>query len=414
MRALFALILATTFSCLGGGAQELPPSDAARGAVATIGQLRAIGVPNPDSEDFYTPPSKVPPLLRQLNDYLGQIILYVLNNPKRYEIPPVEPAVISELERAGWKAIPPDKWAAYGEIIHIVEDESVPLDANFKAVSTRLWVPCAGDQSSYLYVFRQQEGRWKLALKADFDFTSLTNSEDDGSEYGARFALSPPDPQGRWFVVSARTNVDCNWEPTHVVLSAIVPGPEPDKPKVMVEVRQSFYRGIGPFKPPFAIHAERDWFSMVVGVLRKLDGNRGIQIYRYGVNGSEARRIAPIAFYPADFLDEWVAMPWKEVERWTDASKKDELRDWHEKLRAVPELSSEVESVQPCEKEEGAINTWLLELSVMNPLHPPQYLFISVSRNAGTFFVDRISTVRPPGCPGRTRPVEPSEDLPVF
>ena len=408
MRYLATSLAVLLLSCPALFGQSQPPSANTRATVQTIRELRAIGLPAPE-RNIYAPPFRVPALLRQLNEQLGQMILEVLDGTKGHVPIDLEGQILERLEAAGWRAVPTTEWNAYGELIHVQQEPANAEERGVLAVSTMLWIPCGAGPDSNLYVFRRKGDRWELALDVDLDVPS-GQSEDDSD---LKYALSPDESDGRWYVITARMRSDCSSRPGGVRLTAMRQGHSPREPLVLIDRTESLATD---FEPSHELRAESDWFSLTVGMVRKLDHEPGVRIFRYAVGGNKVRRIQPIALDPADFLDEWTELPWSEAEEWTDQADGPTLRVWHERLRAIPEDSAEFRFVQPCRRVE-LDSSWMVGLWIdrkLNPSFPTETLYFLVGKRLGTFYVDHVYTVRPPGCPGNTRPIIRGRKLPSW
>jgi hypothetical protein len=148
---------------------------------------------------------------------------------------------------------------------------------------------------------------------------------------------------------------------------------------------------------------------------RKLDGEPGVSIARYQVIGDEITRMQPLAPTPEDFLDEWVQLGWSDAAHSTGESS--DLPKWHSMLNALANHSTEIEIVQPCRAQGSADKLWLAGLWIdqkLNPTSQNERLYIVVSERHHAFFVDSVSTTRPPGCPGKAQPLLRSWDLPKW
>ena len=381
-----------------------PVSSHARGAVHTIRELRAVGLPGPE-ELRNGPPAKVPGLLRLLNRELRALIIETLNDHARRGVPG-EAEIMDQLRAAGWEEVPDHKWNAYGEIVDILFDFG-GYEPGILMVSTRLWIPCgSSDPDSAIYVFRGRARHWELVLAADADYDS------QGTEVGSglQFKLSPPDSDGNWFLAAANTPPSCRLAPPDLRYRILQPGPSPDKPITLLDHREAIDTK---FDPPFEIRVEEDWFSVTRGKQRKLDGESGVSIARFEVKDQQVRRIHPLALWPEDFLDEWVQLSWDEAAQWTNPSKLPNIQAWYSQLNELESDSTEIRVVQPCPKQQDSTDRWVIELWIdrqMNPTAKQEELYVEVSRKQGIFYVDGIQTNRPSGCPGSIPPT-PLADL---
>jgi hypothetical protein len=380
-------------------AQQVSPH--AQKAVQAIQRLRAIGMSDTVDVDP-APPPQVPSLLRRLNQELRALIAEDLNDPSRHAVPN-EHEILEELTAAGWEEVPSHKWNAYGEIRQIKFDWKTGYEPGILVVSTQLWLPCgSADPDSAIYVFQGVARRWDLVLAAESDFDPAGENDVTGMQY----KISPPDSHGRWFLVVAHVPPSCRRAATTVSYKALRPGTGLNQPIGLLSGRES----INPFfQPAFRVDTEKYSFALTLGKLRKLDGEAGIAIFRYGLSGDDVRRMAPLALAPEDFLDQWAQLNWDEAKRWTRAPSDPVIEEWHSKLKTLASDSTEIESVHLCSGTSEGDGDWLLELSVdgrLNPSLKETTLYVAIAKAEGTFVLNGVLDKPPSGCSGRT-PLKP-------
>lgn len=378
------------FSALATPNSALAQSKSAREAVQTIEELRAIGVPK-DVENG--PPARVPKLLKDLNRELRGLITETLNDANRHAVPGEE-EIVTELHAAGWNEIADHKWDAYGEILGVKFDWKLGYNPDLLVITTRLWIPCgSNDPDSAVYVFQGNGRQWKLVLAADADFDFGWGSVGPGMQY----KISPPDSSGKWFLALARTPPSCRWSPEELRYTVLRPGPTAEKAEVLLDRRVTVNEN---FDPSFRTRVEENWFAVTRGRKRKLDGELGVSITRFEVDGSSVRRIQPLALTPEDFLEEWVRLDWEEARRWTDSGA-NEAGPWHERLSKLENDSTEFNGIQVCKAAKNADGTWVVSLWIdkrQNPSWSDENVFFTVSKKDGAIFVDRIQKTPPAGC----------------
>jgi hypothetical protein len=377
----------------------------AREAVQTIRELRAIELP--DRVDIENgPPPQVPGLLRQLNRQLLALVVDTLNDSSHHTIPREE-EITEQLRMAGWLEIPDHKWNAYGEIIQVRFGWQLGYEPNLLIVSPQLWIPCgSSDPDSAVYVFQGKARQWKLVLAADADFDSPGASQGTGLQY----ELSPPDAKGGWFLAIANAPPSCRWTSANLHYRILRPGTSADKPRILFDRLDPLDLK---FNPPFDLKMETDWFALTRGKVRKLDGEQGVSVARYEVDGEKVRRIHPLGLKPEDFIDEWVQLNWDDAKRWSNESLQPDLQSWHSKLLGLEQDSTEMKFVQPCPKQEGSGSKWMIDLWIDQKLNPSvneENLYVLVSERNGIYYVDGIHKNRPPGCPGEA-PMQILADL---
>jgi hypothetical protein len=378
-------------------AQSVSP--AARKAVQVIEKLRSIDAPSSRDLDV-GPPSKVPYLLRQLNQELKALIIEDLNDQTQNALPNEE-EILDHLRAAGWQELPSNKWTAYGEIRKIKFDLNADYDPPLLIVSTQLWLPCGTtDPDSAIYVFRGMSRRWELVLSTDSDFDPVGGVDEGGLQY----KISPHDSRGRWFLAVAQLPPSCGGAGNVLRYKVLRPGANAENPTVLAAQREVIDTG---FDPPFRLEVQDDWFAVTEGKRRVLGGGTGVRILRYAVDANKIRRIAPLAVYPEDFLDEWAQLSWDEARQWVIESSEGSLKKWHTKLSNIGKDSSEIESMRHCSGSGDSEGTWLIDLAVdsrYDPSMEDKQVYVQVAKKNNTFFVNNIQENLPAGCQGETLP----------
>jgi hypothetical protein len=402
MRPVPICLAVALLVCTQLGATEV--SSTARKTVDTIRQLRAIGLPNSDQLQA-GPPERVPSLLRKLNQQLKTLIVEDLNDATKHAVPNQD-EILGQLTAAGWEEIPSHKWNAYGEINQISFDWKTEYEPGLLIVSTQLWIPCgSADPDSAIYVFRGVARHWELVLATDADF----DAPGAGTDSGMQYKISPPDSDGNWFLVVAHSPPSCRGANNILRYKVLQPGDTADKPEVLLTRRDKIDHG---FDPPFRLDLQLDWFSVTEGVVRKLDGERGISISRYQLTGRHLQQLAPLALSPEDFLDHWVQLSWNDASEWTATPSNTGIPAWHSRLNSLAFDSTEMRSVHLCSETAEGDQSWLIELWIdrqLNPLVKEQELFIEIVRRNGVYLLNALQDTRPSGCQGKT-PLKQNKD----
>jgi hypothetical protein len=367
----------------------------AREAVQTIRELRAIELPD-RSVIENGPPHQIPGLLRKLNRQLLALVIDTLNDSSRHTVPREE-EITAQLRAVGWEEIPDHKWNAYGEIIRIEFDWKLGYEPDLLIVSPQLWIPCgSSDPDSAVYVFQGKARHWKLVLTADADF----DSPGAASVSGLQYELSPPGTKGGWFLAIANAPPSCRWTSANLRYRILRPGVAADKPRILFDRLDPLD---SKFDPPFDLRTEEDWFALTRGKTRKLDGEHGVSVARYEVDGERVTRIHPLALRPEDFLDEWVQLTWADAKHWSNKSLQPNLQGWHSRLNGLENDSTEMRFVQPCPNQTGSDSRWMINLWIDQKLNPSvneENFYVLVGERNGIYYVDGIHINRPSGCPG--------------
>jgi len=407
LRIFFSLLtlVPLTVGCVRG-AEAASASETSVAVAKTVRALKAAPIPYPDFPVVIAPQTQA--LLAQLKTQLRDLAEEAIrsqgnrgNDPRE-----IRAAIVEQLRVAGI-VVGPDKTidygnsadATYGDIlrIEVTNPEGHP---DLIGVRITLGIAC-GDDSS-LYLFQAQGRDWKLILAWGVD------------EYGAvsqalghfAYAVSPPDQGNHWYVLTASINPYCSsvWRTLH--FQVMRTGPVATKPAVVFE-----HEEIGRWDHPLDVEAHPRWLRVNFMAWQKLDSLRNYRehVEEYAIGDEGLKRVAPIAWAPQNFLDEWLDMPWGQAAQWANRAASSSLKQWHDRLGgdARDGYSSEVLFVQPCDEGEPATR-WQIGVSVDTlpksaPL--PKHLYFSVSARAkDLYLVDDVSSRRAPGCPGETPP----------
>ncbi|HEX9965712.1 MAG TPA: hypothetical protein VGB04_12100 [Allosphingosinicella sp.] len=260
---------------------------------------------------------------------------------------------------------------------------------NMLAVVATLGIRCGSD--SMLLLYRRSGTGWEEAMVR----RSAPYREIRGGWADLRFAVSPPDAEGRWFVATVSTTPWCTsaWQGLPYELAR--PGPAPDRPRVILRGKGTIYLGD---ESDLILRAERGAFE-----LRhdggSLDPDLLVRrhVRRYSVSGDTVRRVQPVAENVRDFADEWIESPWAEARAWSAADPV--LTAAHAQLRSARHTSlGAFSSIRDC----GG-GTTQLEIAVQEG---PGW-FLTVRGGAGRWTVERVARKAAAGCSGANRPGEP-------
>jgi hypothetical protein len=229
----------------------------------------------------------------------------------------VEPAALAAaMEQRGGvsdgttgDAVPPSD-GRHGSLVDF-EVSRVEAHPDMLAVVATLAIKCGSD--SMLMLYRREGGRWRETMVR----RSEPYSEVRGGWQDLRFAVSPKDQQGRWFVATVSTTPWCTsaWQGMPYALAR--PGPAPDRPQIFFRGKNTIYLGN---ESDLTLKAERDAFE-IRNDGSSLDPDILIRrhVRRYAVAGEAVRRVQPVAESVRDFVDEWIVSPWAEAKDWSAA-----------------------------------------------------------------------------------------------
>lgn len=232
----------------------------AEAVAQTVRSMREIKT---DSMDTNVPPA-AKPLLAQLKRQLLDLIIATINaHDNRRETPRLLSAMIrAQLEAAGVTVKePPDEISAeeyfstpyvYGDI-HSIEIEQPAGHPNLLAATTKLGVCCGTDSS--LYLFERSGSQWQLVLAQE----AGDYEEVSGAQGRFSYAVSPPDGQSGFFVVTANVNPWCtsNWQ--SIRYKALRPGADPYQPRAILNETDTIY--LGDYSP-YQLRVKHDGFTL--------------------------------------------------------------------------------------------------------------------------------------------------------
>src|SRR5262249_7368468 len=141
----------------------------------------------------------------------------------------------------------------YGDVydIRIQQPEAHP---DLLAVTTTIGV-CCGDDTSF-YLFKRENAEWRLVLAQeanDYD-------EIDGAQGRFTLAISPPDKQGKFFVVTANVNPWCtsNWQSLRYQVLRI--GQSAYEPQILLSEKGTIYLAVD--NPVYELKVQRNRFFL--------------------------------------------------------------------------------------------------------------------------------------------------------
>jgi hypothetical protein len=222
----------------------------------------------------------------------------------------VDPSALaaSMAQRAGTDEAEPGPADRHGERI-AYQASRVDGHPGMLAVVATVGIHCGSD--SMLMLYGLEDRRWsELMVRRSDPYAKISGGWGD-----LRFAVSPPDAQGKWFVATVSTTPWCTsaWQGMPYELAR--PGPAPDRPKVIFRGRNTIYLGdesdLVLKAEPGAFEIRNDGSSLDPEILIRR------HVRRYSVAGDSVRRIQPVAESVRDFADEWISSPWAEAKDWS-------------------------------------------------------------------------------------------------
>ena len=300
LRIALAGLLASTFTaCSSHGSSSTEQSENAvepstvtaqvkpsTSIAETVKRLREIKT---GSDDPGVPP-EAQRLLPMLKHQLRDLIHNTLNSQAIRQAAPrrLQAAILASLKRDGIEVkepedevvdenyVEPEYVSGYGNIYQVVVRRH-PKHRDLLVATTTLSIPCGEDTS--LYVFRDRGGHWDLTLAQE------SNGYDEVTEAQAAFgyAVSPPDGQGDFFVVTASINPWCtsNWR--RIRYAVLREGQSAYEPRILLNQDHTIFLG---HETPFSIQVSANSFTL------SFDGGEAMERMNNGeeVSEEEAQR----------------------------------------------------------------------------------------------------------------------------
>src|SRR5262249_4595461 len=281
---------------------------------------------------------------------------FILDRLNSAGLQPVEPLgfrarILAELGCSGVtlddsESTRESKQHPFGRICAL-EVSQPPGHPELMAVMVRLSINCG--QDSALYIFREMAGVWRLLIG---DEGANYESIEDARE-SLNYSVSPFDTGGGFFVAVATIGPACIGSWRNLWYRVLRPGPEPYEPRAILDKKECIWLGSD---PPYTLQARAGGFTLDFFAPRTLDTGFRRHIVKYQIAGDQAIRVAPLAEFPEDFLDEWSSQPWDEASRWVTKGAAVDLKHIHSELHRdqddndgpYPDESPTIAFVQDC------------------------------------------------------------------
>ncbi|HEX8137380.1 MAG TPA: hypothetical protein VF544_07300 [Pyrinomonadaceae bacterium] len=269
----------------------LPAKAQAALIAETVESLRRIETEHFDNR--IAPAAK--PLLTRLKHQLIELFHSENTpNPERTSIPArtVQTNILERLKGAG---VPVRKWEdiaysdgyfqkpyAYGDIYGITV-EDVAGHPELRVLTTTLGINCGEDTSFYL--FKYEDSEWRLVLAQE----SNDYDEVSGGQGQFQYAISPPDAQGDFFVVTASINPWCssNWQSIRYKVFRL--GADPFRPRTILSDEDSIYLRDNDL--PYKLQVRRDGFRLEFEGEGSPEEVTHTHVLRYTVAGDRTTKI---------------------------------------------------------------------------------------------------------------------------
>src|SRR5215472_8141538 len=318
-------------------------SQRAKNIADTLQQLRHIKIE--DDHEADVPAAVIPMLTRLKHDLLASFQQVLNESGPGVQAATAQEELLRRLQAAGvglTDFYSEADQGGYGLIFNL-EVRQPSGHSDLLMFRSELSIEC-GDDSS-LYVFQKREGRWKVVIAIESNgykkvYRGLANL--------LYYDVSPPDADGRWFLVYAHEYPSCQGNWNGIQYRVLRPGASPEKPILVLSREEGMYRGgiyRGGDLPKLEV--TKDSFRLEFDGSQELDAGvlARTHVACYRIAGNQASRMPPLADSAAGFLDEWAHMPWRKAAPWSRIPKF--ARAGHHTL-GNEGLYHEFDFVQPC------------------------------------------------------------------
>jgi hypothetical protein len=209
---------------------------------------------------------------------------------------------------------------------------------NLLSITIDLAIPYGGDVS--LYIFDTSNAAFVLNVE------QLSYSSINLGANLLEYQVSPKAADGSWFVVAARTGAwpSSNWRTLRV---GVYEPSNDDCPRQILAYEGFAWLGDD---EPFTVSATRDSFTVLYeGDARDTDKIIRSHVVKFRREKGRFRRVPPVAAYPDDFVDEWIAAPWEDARRWSNPARRNELHAMHVRLHQDDRYFGSIYWEQLCE-----------------------------------------------------------------
>jgi hypothetical protein len=362
------------------------------------------------------PSTDVPPsaqeLLPKMKTELRSLTLQTLNAHPAASAENLRTFLITDLRSAGLEVLSgkqfENNYNTEADKFGFVQDVQVRQPTrhpDLLVVIFSLTIPCGVDDS--LTVFRIGGSGWQPLIASDSNgYATVADAQG-----WVKYAVSPSDSSGEWFLVTANVSPWCtsNWQGLHY--KVLRPGDSAQTPRVLLDEHTGVYIGVD---EPYRITTTRNGFTIHNVDSQSLDPSilTRVHVQKYEVTTEHAKRVPPFALFPEDFLDEWFNLKWEEAALWILAGDKSEFQSWHDRFNRPKRnegFYTEFDFVQPCPSPATEAR-WQIGLELEGtaekdlPEDLPEELFFTVIKRDGAFYLSGLADERPKGCPGESHP----------
>jgi hypothetical protein len=200
---------------------------------------------------------------------------------------------------------------------------TIRRSGGFLVVTAGVGILCGYDESAYLY--RWKDGRWVRVWQNEQN----TYNERDYQPQALSAVLVSSDSKGDDYVLTLGHETWCasNWHNVYHRLFRLDSSLEG-----IALVDEGPWAYLGAHIPPINGSGSGDdiLVEFTLGSLDVTVHSREA-IRHYKMENGQARRVAPFALSPRDFVEEWLTTPWSESAAWTERANRGSVQAWHKK-----------------------------------------------------------------------------------
>jgi hypothetical protein len=211
-----------------------------------------------------------------------------------------------------------------------IQRQSYGYGDEFLIVQTGLGIVCGFDESAYVYQWKDRH--WQLTLTSEQDVYTEVSYKPQ-KIYSVLVSTSAGEKDHRHLVLTLGMLPWCssNWQAIYYRLWRTSEGQTDPKP--LLDRQEYNYRGR---EPPIegSVGPNDALIEFQGGSIDFDDVFERPVVRHFQIDGDDVKQIAPIALGPRGFTEEWLTHDWRDSGAWTEASARDALRKWHQKLHA--------------------------------------------------------------------------------
>ena len=264
----------------------------------------------------------------------------------------------------------PAEYCSSESFVGYLETLRVTRQQEFLIVETGMGIICGYDESAYLY--RWNGSKWQRLWSSEQ--TIYTEKQYVPQTIHA-VQISPVRAgQKQRLVLTLGSNSWCssNWHPVYYRLWRIG-GEQEQMTAPLIDRKEMAF--LGKNTPPISATLKAQELTVEFSAL-SIDPSVHSRnaVRRFTINGSRARRVAPIAITPRNFVEEWLTLPWMESRSLSNPSSLPALQKWHKRFFTG---GGEFTAVSKLCKGNG--DEWQVSLRVISPIdktEPPHYFLV--------------------------------------